>query len=112
MAVMVGEFGARDYGNNTAISEDTTVWMESDKDWFASTAAYLRRTAQAAGQGFSWMFWCWNANSGDTQGLVGSHDTWREVQWTKVCMLVREFSLRSWYCSAAPAFCDSVEWRN
>jgi hypothetical protein len=50
--------------------------------------------------------------AGDTQGIVGPGTTWREVQWTKVRLLVREFGLTPWYCNRNPDFCATVEWRH
>lgn len=47
---------------------------------------------------------------GDTQGIVGPGTTWREVQWTKVRMLTREYGLQPWYCAYFPAVCSSLEW--
>lgn len=38
--------------------------------------------------------WAWNANSGDTGGLVGPN--WTDVSWLKVNFL-RYVGLRSWY---------------
>jgi hypothetical protein len=52
----------------------------------------------------------WNANSGDTKGIVGPRTTWREVQWLKVRLLIRNYGLRPWYCGWWPDFCDTVEW--
>jgi hypothetical protein len=46
----------------------------------------------------------------DTKGVVGPETTWREVQWTKVRMLIREFDLKPWYCQHYPAFCQQVDW--
>lgn len=54
---------------------------------------------------------CWPF-AGDTRGIVGPETTWREVQWTKVRLLVREFGLTPWYCKRYPDFCATVEWRH
>jgi hypothetical protein len=40
--------------------------------------------------------------AGDTKGLVGPNTTWREIQWTKVRVLIRIFGLRPWYCGWWP----------
>jgi hypothetical protein len=51
------------------------------------------------------------ANSADTKGLVGPSTTWREVQWTKVRLLIREYGLVPWYCNyVSPEFCSTVTW--
>lgn len=51
------------------------------------------------------------ANSGDTKGIVGPLTTWREVQWTKVRMLSREYGLVPWYCKYVDGdFCAQVKW--
>jgi hypothetical protein len=33
---------------------------------------------------------------------VGPNTTWREIQWTKVRVLIRIFGLRPWYCGWWP----------
>jgi hypothetical protein len=97
--VLLGEFGVRDGGDNNVTNADTTVWAGADTTWLQTLASYTR--AQL-GRTSSWLVWCWNANSGDTQGLVGPKTTWREVQWTKVRVLTKSFGLRPWFCAAAP----------
>jgi hypothetical protein len=66
-------------------------------------AASASRGRPASSYPLSWFFWSWNANSGDTKGLVGPATTWRVIQWTKVRALVSELGLRPWYCDFAPA---------
>jgi len=48
--------------------------------------------------------------AGDTKGIVGPRTTWREVQWTKVRLLIRNFGLQPWYCGWWPDYCDTLEW--
>ena len=97
--MLLGEFGVRDTGDNEEANADTTAWSEADKGWLS----LLARTARSSlGPDASWFVCAWNATSGDTRGLVGPRTTWREVQWTKVRALAREFGLRPWYCEAAP----------
>lgn len=105
-AVMLGEFGAKDDGDNSVANDDTTAWSASDAAWFKTLAAYARKQM---GPKPSWLFWAWNANSGDTRGVVGPQTTWRQVQWTKVRLLAREFGLRPWFCDAvAPSAAKKV----
>lgn len=43
----------------------------------------------------NWMYWSWNANSGDTGGLID--DNWRELMWVKIRFLVNKLGLKPWY---------------
>ncbi len=43
----------------------------------------------------SWFYWCYNANSDDTGGLVDS--AWRNLMWTKINFLTSRLSLKPWY---------------
>ena len=42
----------------------------------------------------SWFYWCWNANSGDTGGLV--QDDWTTLEWDKLAFLTK-IGLRPWH---------------
>ena len=44
----------------------------------------------------SWFYWCWNANSGDTGGLV--QDDWSTLEWVKLAFL-QGVGLRPWFSS-------------
>ena len=110
-ALLVGEFGTRDGGDNSVANADTTVFSAQDRDWLRLLARYLDALGEKAGGPVSWLHWGWAANAADTKGIVGPMTTWREVQWTKVRMLTRLFGLRPWYCGAiSPEFCATVEW--
>lgn len=61
--VLIGEFGIKD---RSAVSGKAGVW-------FDTLLAKLAPT-------YSWTFWCWNPNSGDTEGLLG-YDWATPVQW-------------------------------
>lgn len=110
LPVVIGESGARDSGDNSAVNADTTVFTPADRTWLDIVATYLRTLSEKTGHQPSYFWWAWNANSGDTKGLVGPNTTWREVQWTKVRLLIRNYGLRPWYCGWWPDFCDTVEW--
>ncbi len=56
--LLVGEFGIRDPSG-------------VDEIWFDTLLAYMGE------KGYSWTFWCWNPNSGDTGGLL-------DDQWTNI----------------------------
>ncbi|GJM63801.1 cellulase family glycosylhydrolase [Persicobacter diffluens] len=55
--LFVGEFGIRDAGG-------------ADEVWFDAFLKYMAAD-------YSWTFWCWNPNSGDTGGLLG--DNWSDI---------------------------------
>eukprot|EP00884_Botryococcus_braunii_P014864 jgi/Botrbrau1/23379/Bobra.0051s0030.1 len=42
-------------------------------------------------------YWCWNANSGDTGGIVGNN--WKDIQWVKVNFMRNAVGLTPWYLS-------------
>ncbi|WP_330242065.1 cellulase family glycosylhydrolase [Streptomyces sp. NBC_00525] len=66
--VWVGEFG-------------TTLQSATDQKWLKALADYLRPTDQYGGDSFSWTFWSWNPNSGDTGGIL--KDDWTSVDTVK-----------------------------
>jgi uncharacterized protein YjdB/aryl-phospho-beta-D-glucosidase BglC (GH1 family) len=55
--LLIGEFGIRDPGGK-------------DEIWFDALLQFM-------GTKYSWTFWCWNPNSGDTGGLL-------DDQWTNI----------------------------
>jgi aryl-phospho-beta-D-glucosidase BglC (GH1 family) len=61
--VLIGEFGIKD---PTAADGHADTWFKSFLDY--------------AGGSFSWTFWCWNPNSGDTEGILG-YDWLTPKQW-------------------------------
>ncbi|MEV0095915.1 cellulase family glycosylhydrolase [Streptomyces sp. NPDC050738] len=66
--VWVGEFG-------------TTLQSATDQTWLKALVDYLRPTGQYGGDSFSWTFWSWNPNSGDTGGIL--KDDWTSVDTVK-----------------------------
>lgn len=61
--ILIGEFGIKD---RSASGGKSGVW-------FDTVLAKLGTT-------YSWTFWCWNPNSGDTEGLL-AYDWLTPVQW-------------------------------
>lgn len=61
--VLIGEFGIKD---------PTAAGGRADQ-WFEAFLAY-------AGSSYSWTFWCWNPNSGDTEGIL-EYDWLTPKQW-------------------------------
>lgn len=43
----------------------------------------------------NWFYWCYNANSGDTGGLVD--DSWLNLEWVKLRYLMNNLALQPWY---------------
>ncbi|MFC1410200.1 cellulase family glycosylhydrolase [Streptacidiphilus sp. N1-12] len=66
--VWLGEFG-------------TTLQSTTDQTWLRTLVQYLRPTAQYGGDSFSWTFWSWNPDSGDTGGIL--NDDWTTVNTAK-----------------------------
>ncbi|SER02538.1 endoglucanase [Streptomyces sp. yr375] len=66
--VWVGEFG-------------TTLASTVDQKWLAALVSYLRPTSTYGADSFSWTFWSWNPNSGDTGGIL--KDDWQTVDTVK-----------------------------
>lgn len=88
--VAIGEFGSRFIDSRD---------IQSMND----IAAYLNNTGAAADGKHqairNWFFWAWNANSGDTGGIVA--DNWRDIIWQKVDYL-STIGLRPWYSGPVP----------
>jgi hypothetical protein len=64
LPVVIGESGAKDWGDNSRNNTDTTLYTEADKLWLNIVASYLRALSEKTGQQPSWFWWAWNANSG------------------------------------------------
>lgn len=83
--VAIGEFGSR-FGSSTDIQSMQDI------------AAYLNNSGAAADGRHqaipNWFYWSWNANSGDTGGIVA--DNWRDILWNKVEYLIG-IGLKPWY---------------
>jgi aryl-phospho-beta-D-glucosidase BglC (GH1 family) len=98
--VAIGEFGSR-------FTESKDIQSMQDM------AAYFNNSGAAADGKHraipNWFYWCWNANSGDTGGIVA--DNWRDIIWQKVDYLAT-IGLMPWYKnSVQPKFgnlCVSV----
>ncbi len=61
--ILIGEFGIKD---RSAAGGKAGVWFDTVLSKLGTT--------------YSWTFWCWNPNSGDTEGLLG-YDWATPVQW-------------------------------
>lgn len=61
--VFIGEFGIR----------DPDAFEGKSGVWFETLLRYI-------GPSYSWTFWCWNPNSGDTEGIL-DHDWLTPKQW-------------------------------
>lgn len=66
--VWVGEFGS-------------TLTAATDRTWLKTLVDYLRPTSQYGADSFSWTYWSWNPDSGDTGGIL--KDDWTSVDTTK-----------------------------
>ena len=100
---LVGEVGARDVGD----AEDGP-FLEALADYAGRPApppAYGGTAAPPATAGLALspgthapaaalFWWAWNANSGDTGGLVG--EDWMSVEWAKIDWLKRAAGLAPW----------------
>lgn len=94
-AIAIGEFGS-------------TLTQAADVTLFADLASYFRNQ-QPDGTPVddlhnpitSFFWFAWNANSGDTGGLVSSPD-WDTIIWPKIEYL-QTLGLAPWYTGAAPA---------
>lgn len=76
--VAIGEFGSRFTDNR-------------DLQFFNSFASYLNNTNDANDGKhqpiYNWFYWSWNANSGDTGGVVD--DSWKNINWNRIDYLSR-----------------------
>ena len=69
-----------------------------DKRWLGDFVKYLNAVDEGNdGEHepiYSWMWWAYNANSGDTGGIVT--DDWQKFNWEKINYL-RNLGLWPWY---------------
>ena len=82
--VVLGEIGSAMQPVDTAAMNDFAAYITN------TGAGKDGRHEALAG----WIYWAWNANSGDTGGLV--QDNWRDVNWSKFDYL-RKLGLRGWW---------------
>jgi endoglucanase len=66
--ILIGEFGGKDTGTDTVAG----VWLRQFMDYLGA-------------HGFSWTYWSWNPDSGDTGGVL--LDDWRTVDQGKMALL-------------------------
>jgi hypothetical protein len=87
MPVAIGEFGSRfrEQGG-TETMNSLVSWMNLADG--SDDGQHNRIT--------NWFYWSYNANSGDTGGLVD--DAWRDLEWGKLKYLMG-LGLRPWYMS-------------
>ena len=92
--IAIGEFGSRFHKESTKDLED----LEHLRDF----TAYLRNEVpghkDTHNKVDNWFYWCYNANSGDTGGLVD--DSWMNLEWTKLRFLRKSLGLTPWYAEA------------
>ncbi|MBA3237641.1 MAG: cellulase family glycosylhydrolase [Parachlamydiaceae bacterium] len=83
--IAIGEFGSH-FTDKTDLQS-----MKDMADYFK-----LAGTANDGNHEFmaNWFYWSWNANSGDTGGIVA--DNWIDIQWKKIDYLT-QIGLRPWY---------------
>jgi aryl-phospho-beta-D-glucosidase BglC (GH1 family) len=66
--ILIGEFGGKETGTDTVAG----VWLRQFMDYLGA-------------RGFSWTYWSWNPNSGDTGGVL--LDDWVTVDGGKMALL-------------------------
>ncbi|HXM54137.1 MAG TPA: cellulase family glycosylhydrolase [Candidatus Dormibacteraeota bacterium] len=66
--VLLGEFGTR-------------LANTIDQQWYSTMISYLGSTSANGANDFSWTYWSWNPNSGDTGGILA--DDWLTVNTNK-----------------------------
>jgi hypothetical protein len=87
--VVVAEFGS------SWESAADVAWMADFAAWMANEEGSAAADDDAHARVDSWGWWAWNANSGDTGGLVTPN--WHTLQWAKLRFLVDRMGLRPWY---------------
>lgn len=86
----------------------SAVCRSGDAQFLRDLAAYMLNTRGVIPTRFShtpnrvWFWWSWNANSGDTGGIVTGSGAapWYAVKWYKVRYL-EQLGLCPWYKSAS-----------
>jgi hypothetical protein len=101
LAVAITEFGS-DCNLNTASNC-------TDASYLSTISTYMTNTGDATAYPHQpvrvWFWWCWNANSGDTGGIVTGDKTkgvtaWYTIKWYKVDWL-GGLGLCPWYKTCA-----------
>lgn len=77
--IVIGEFGS----------------MFKLKEDLEHLAAFQTNMNEVFGDKMNWMYWSYNANSGDTGGIV--KDDWTNFEWHKLIWLQRNMHLTPWY---------------
>ncbi|GBF88153.1 glycoside hydrolase [Raphidocelis subcapitata] len=80
--IVIGEFGS-------------FFEQPNDVQWMSDFATWLANQQSAVGAPIGWAFWAYNANSGDTGGIVNGN--WQTLMWVKLRFLVDRMGLRPWY---------------
>lgn len=84
--VAIGEFGSRfEDKDDLEHLKDFTMWLRNEGPGNTGKHRPIR----------NFFYWCYNANSGDTGGLVT--DSWHEFEWSKIRFLQQRFGLKPWY---------------
>eukprot|EP00878_Enallax_costatus_P041766 GHUV01048648.1.p1 GENE.GHUV01048648.1~~GHUV01048648.1.p1 ORF type:complete len:153 (+),score=34.87 GHUV01048648.1:1305-1763(+) len=82
----------------------TGATCAGDQAYLADLATFLRNEAASSynhNPGRLWFWWSWNANSGDTGGVVtgARPNAWYSIKWYKVRYLAENLGLCPWYKS-------------
>ena len=67
----------------------------SDIKFFNDVATFLTNKVGQKTNHIGWMFWAYNANSGDTGGIVTPD--WQDLMWNKLRWLRDKMGLKPWY---------------
>mmetsp|Transcript_3804 Transcript_3804/g.10936 ORF Transcript_3804/g.10936 Transcript_3804/m.10936 type:complete len:758 (-) Transcript_3804:1267-3540(-) len=102
--VVIGEMGSRlrDCRNRCAVANcmyDELTVMNLFLNYFKAEGSANDGRHEAID---AWYWWSWNANSGDTGGVVD--DDWKSVIWQKVSYMGR-MGLTPWYASKCGSNC-------
>jgi hypothetical protein len=112
---VIGESGAKDWGDNSRNNTDTTLYTEADKLWLNIVASYLRALSEKTGRQPSWFWWAWNANSGKDGAKhisqIPSAGGWLAgslVGWLASCMIYSAPAAAIISCLVLCCGCDAV----
>lgn len=75
--LLVGEFGIKNEREANQPAGTTSAALK----WFTDFAAYMKSRKD----GYSWTYWAWNPNSGDTGGIL--QNNWNDVHQWKLDLL-------------------------
>ena len=102
-AIAVTEFGSQcNIADSSCADTNYLVDFASYLSYNPSSGPFQGNPSLSHARVQAWFWWCWNANSGDTGGLVVSNRTspWYVLQFHKLYYLQITLGLKPWWAAS------------